>query len=73
MKYLIILLLLFAGCAQVIVKTPQVTVKVNTLLKDIAFDKLWLGSIFELQMYKGESVDVTLVTPPVIFKSGGSE
>lgn len=69
-----ILCLCLSGCVQIIAhKDPNsINVKINTLLKDIEFDKLWYGD-FAMDRYVGESKDVKVITPYGVVESGGGE
>lgn len=74
------------GCAQVIIeRKPMMAspdyesepvlvyytlVKVNTLLKDIDFERLDVPGIVGLTKYAGESPDVTVITPGGIVETG---
>lgn len=60
---LISMVLMLAGCTQVIVESDEIKIKVNTFMKDIDFDEINVPSIFNLKMYRGESKDVTVITP----------
>ena len=61
---LIILALALTGCTQIIIeeRPDGTTVKVNTCLKDIDFDRLEYENIL-VEKYRAESKDVKAVTP----------
>jgi hypothetical protein len=65
MKKLIlpIVLVLLAGCTQVVVDTPNIQVKVNTFLKDIDFENLNIPGIVDLTKYTDETPEMTAITP----------
>lgn len=74
MKILLIsMVFVMAGCAQIIVKTDDVTVQINTLFKDIDFDRVRVLEVFEIEKYRGESKDVTAITPVGALSTEGGE
>ena len=73
MLVLLLLILALAGCSQVIIELPDKgTVKINTFLKSVDFDKV-IYKGFSLEKYKGESPDVKAITPYGIVETKGSE
>lgn len=58
--------LLFSGCTQTVIERDVdgcITVKVNTLLKDIEFDELWYRDVFGVRKYVGISPEIEVFTP----------
>ena len=71
MRTLILCLcLLCSGCSQIIYTDPNgVTVQVNTLLKDIEFDKLLIKELVEMERYTGKSKNIKAITPYGVVES----
>jgi hypothetical protein len=63
---LIIICLLVFGCTQTIIEKDvegNITVKINTFLKDIDFDKVWYRDVFGIERYAGDSKNIRIITP----------
>ena len=63
----LILILLLAGCTQIIIEKPDGTkLKANSLFKSIASDEAyWDGDLFILSKFKSVPSDIELVYDPL--------